>query len=130
MIVERKSNHPGHKGLGYRATRGWVVSQFLLAGACIALYVTHIRGFVGGIRVGEFRTGVRMICSPSGVELLDAMRISLKWMNEHPDQLDHPAVELIFRALVDAFPCAKSSPRESPPPKPKEEKKKGDETVL
>ena len=35
-------------GLSSRATRGWGVSQFLLAGACLALYVTHIRGFVGG----------------------------------------------------------------------------------
>ena len=86
---------------------------------------TYIRGFVGGIRVGEFRTGVRMICSPSGVEVLEAMRISLKWMGAHPDELDHPAVELIFRSLIDAFPCAKPAP-----PKPKEEKKKDGETVL
>lgn len=91
---------------------------------------TYIRGFVGGIRVGEFRTGVRMICSPSGVEVLEAMRISLKWMNEHPDQLDHPAVELIFRALVDAFPCAKTAPPKPSPSKPDEGKKKEEETVL
>lgn len=95
---------------------------------------TYIRGFVGGIRVGEFRTGVRMICSPSGVEVLEAMRISLKWMNEHPDQLDHPAVELIFRALIDAFPCGQAAPPKSSPPRPrdekKEEKKEEKETVL
>ena len=91
---------------------------------------TYIRGFVGGIRVGEFRTGVRMICSPSGVEVLEAMRISLQWMNAHPEDLDHPVVELIFRSLVDAFPCAKSAPPKPSPSKPKEEKKKEDETVL
>jgi hypothetical protein len=91
---------------------------------------TYIRGFVGGIRVGEFRTGVRMICSPSGVEVLEAMRIALKWMDGHKDELDHPAVELIFRSLVDAFPCGQSAPPKSTPPKPKEEKKKEDETVL
>jgi hypothetical protein len=95
---------------------------------------TYIRGFVGGIRVGEFRTGIRMICSPSGVEVLEAMRIALKWMDGHKDELDHPAVELIFRSLVDAFPCGqvappKSSPPKSSPPQPKDEKKE-DETVL
>lgn len=90
---------------------------------------TYIRGFVGGIRVGEFRTGVRMICSPSGVEVLEAMRIALQWMDGHQEELDHPAVELIFRSLVDAFPCGKPASPKSSPPKPKEEKKE-DETVL
>jgi len=85
---------------------------------------TYVRGFVGGIRVSEFRTGTRMICSPAGIEVLQAMRIALKWMNEHKDDLDHPAVELIFRSLSDAFPCAKPAPA-----KPKEEKKEED-TVL
>ena len=90
---------------------------------------TYIRGFVGGIRVGEFRTGTRMVCSPSGVEVLEAMRIALKWMDGHKEELDHPAVELIFRSLVDAFPCGKPAPPKSSPRKPKEEKKE-DETVL
>ncbi len=90
---------------------------------------TYIRGFVGGIRVGEYRTGVRMICSPSGVEVLEAMRIALKWMDAHKDELDHPAVELIFRSLIDAFPCGQPAPPKSSPPKPKEEKKE-EETVL
>ena len=87
---------------------------------------TYIRGFVGGIRVSEYRTGVKMVCSPAGVEVLDAMRISLKWMSEHKEDLDHPVVELVYRALTDAFPCA----RTTPPPKPKKEEKKEDETVL
>jgi hypothetical protein len=87
----------------------------LLGGAC----ATYVRGFVGGIRVGEVRTGTKMVCSPAGVEVLQAMKISAKWMNEHPAELDRPAVELIFRSLADAFPCAK--PR---PPQQEEEKEK------
>ena len=78
----------------------------LLGGAC----ATYMRGFVGGIRVGEVRTGTKMVCSPPGVEVLQAMKISVKWMNEHPQELNRPAVELIFRSLADAFPCAKPAP--------------------
>ena len=78
----------------------------LLGGAC----ATYLRGFVGGIRVGEVRTGTKMVCSPAGVEVLQAMKISVKWMNEHTEELDRPAVELIFRSLADAFPCAKTAP--------------------
>jgi len=39
-------------------------------------------------------------------------------MNDHTDQLDRPAVELIFRSLVDAFPCSEKEP---PPRKEKQE---------
>lgn len=35
-------------GLTSRVAKGWMISQCLLAGACVALYLTHIRGFVGG----------------------------------------------------------------------------------
>src|SRR5262245_26537876 len=73
-------------------------------GAC----ATYVRGFVGGIRVSEVMTGTRMVCSPAGVEVLQAMRIAVKWMNEHTAELDKPAVELMFRALSDAFPCPAS----------------------
>jgi len=85
----------------------------LLGEAC----ATYIRGFVGGIRIGEARTGTKMVCSPAGVEVLEAMKISVKWMNEHTADLERPAVELIFRSLVDSFPCSRPAP-----PRPKEEK--------
>ncbi len=34
-------------GLGSRATWAWIASQFVLAGACVWLYVSHVREFVG-----------------------------------------------------------------------------------
>jgi Rap1a immunity proteins len=89
----------------------------LLGGAC----ATYISGFVGGIRVGEVRTGTKMVCSPADVEVLQAMRISVKWMNEHTEDLDIPAVELIFRSLANAFPCPKTAP-----PQQKDERKNKD----
>lgn len=78
---------------------------------------TYVRGFVGGIRIGEARTGTKMVCSPAGVEVLEAMKISVAWMNGHQEDLERPAVELIFRSLVDAFPCPKAAPA-----KPKDER--------
>ena len=79
---------------------------------------TYIRGFVGGIRVGEVRTGTKMVCSPAGVEVLHAMKISVKWMNEHTQDLERPAVELIFRSLADTFPCPKVVPLREKEEKP------------
>ena len=78
---------------------------------------TYIRGFVGGIRVAEAATATKMICSPPGVEVLQAMRISVQWMSEHMEQLEKPAAQLIFTSLVDAFPCAQ---RVVPPEKSEE----------
>ena len=34
--------------LSARAARAWMVSQVLLAGACVTFYLLHVRGFVGG----------------------------------------------------------------------------------
>jgi hypothetical protein len=76
----------------------------------------YMRGFIGGIRVAEAGTGKRMICSPSGIDTLEAMRISVKWMNSHKDDLNRPAVELILRSMSDAFPCSDSGT----PPRPEE----------
>src|SRR3954468_17836003 len=65
----------------------------------------YMRGFIGGIRVSEAGTGKKMICSPSGVDTLEALRISVKWMNSHKDDLNRPAVELILRGMTASFPC-------------------------
>jgi len=77
----------------------------------------YIRGFVGGVRVAEAATATKMICSPPGVEVLQAMRISVQWMSEHTEQLEKSAAQLIFTSLVDAFPC---SERTVPPEKSEE----------
>ena len=73
---------------------------------------SYIRGFVGGIRVAEVGTATKMICSPPEVEVLQAMRISVQWMKDHHEELAKPAVELIYRSLVNAYPCSRPS---SPP---------------
>jgi hypothetical protein len=66
----------------------------------------YLKGFIGAIRLAETGTRSHMICSPADIEIRQALKLSVAWMNDHSDELDKPATQLIFRALVDAFPCS------------------------
>ena len=81
--------------------------------------ITQVKSGIG--QTARMRATLEAICYQTR-EVLDAMRISLKWMSEHPQDLDHPVVELVFRALTDAFPCARTAP--APKPKKEEEEEK------
>ena len=72
----------------------------------------YIRGFVGAIRVTEARTQSMIVCSPENVEIGQALRLTVKWMSDHPEELGRPAVQLIFTALIDSFPCSKDPERD------------------
>ena len=65
----------------------------------------YLRGFMAAIRITEAGQGKRMICSPAGAEIRQALRIVVGWMNGHTPQLDQPAPSLIFASLSEAFPC-------------------------
>ncbi len=70
----------------------------------------YLRGFICGIRVAERGTASRVICSPAGVEIRHVLKITVKWMNNHKEQLNKSAVELIFSSLLDEFPCSEKKP--------------------
>lgn len=47
-----------------------------------------------------------LFCLPqSGVSVDDAMKVFVKWANEHPDELHKPARVSVVVALNAAFPC-------------------------
>jgi len=80
-----------------------------------------MQGFVGGIRVAEAGTASQVICSPKGMEIGHALRISIKWMSDHKPELHKPVGVLVFNSLVEAFPCSKNAPVPKPAPEPKPE---------
>jgi hypothetical protein len=59
---------------------------------------------------------LRVACIPQNASLLQLARVVVKWLRDHPDQLQKPKAILVQQALQDAFPCA-------PPPTQKEETK-------
>ena len=69
-----------------------------------------IKGFVAGIRMAEAGTASKMICSTTDIEIRNALKISVAWMNAHRDQLSQSAARLLLLSLVDAFPCSNQEP--------------------
>ena len=47
------------------------------------------------------------ICFPEGVNLMQAIRVVLKYIRDHPGQAHLPSATLIVMAELDAFHCAK-----------------------
>jgi hypothetical protein len=47
----------------------------------------------------------RIVCIPEEQEVSDYVRIVIKYLNEHPKDLDRPAFELITKAFAEIFPC-------------------------
>jgi hypothetical protein len=52
------------------------------------------------------------VCAPAGMPVGQGIRITLKYIREHPERAHLPTAELVFLAELNAFPCA-------PPPSPK-----------
>jgi hypothetical protein len=57
------------------------------------------------------------VCFPDEVEMLQVIRVTLKYIREHPEQAHLPSASLIFMAETGAFPCV-SGPTLKPAQKP------------
>ena len=45
------------------------------------------------------------VCSPTEVTVIQAVRVVVTYLNDHPEELHERDTRLILRALQDAFPC-------------------------
>jgi len=87
-------------------------SQATLSGECI--------GYIKGIwhsewmaqadaeRTSRIDSRSLRFCVSDGVETDQLLAVSLKYMDDHPEQLHFPAALLIRMALNKAFPCPTS----------------------
>jgi len=46
------------------------------------------------------------VCADREVSRAEMRAIFLDWAEDHPDHLAEPAIDGLFRAAVDAFPCS------------------------
>ena len=51
----------------------------------------------------------KIACFPDGVSPLQLIRVVVKYLNDHPEELHEAAIVLTFRAASTAFPCSKKS---------------------
>jgi hypothetical protein len=72
-------------------------------------------GFIDGVMDGMYYmavnkaktfTDVKMpFCLPSDVSNEQIVKVYMKFLNDHPENLNDPATVLLVRALTAAFPC-------------------------
>lgn len=74
--------------------------------------VAYIGGLLDGLIVAEEEVEPRSararptVClPPDGLDMAQAVRVVLAWLEGHPDDLAEPARVVVHRALNDSFPC-------------------------
>jgi hypothetical protein len=53
----------------------------------------------------DFNPAIKWYCAPEGVTLGQLIKVFLKYMDEHPEQLHEDASLMLLRSLRKAFPC-------------------------
>ena len=65
----------------------------------------YVSGFIDGVVIGESENP--LFCFPeSGIETRQSLRIAIKWLEENSKELHKSPRLLLYKALVDAFPCS------------------------
>ena len=62
-------------------------------------------GFVEGLMWSLPGWGV--VCLPKGVTTEQGLKVLVKYMEDHPEELHDRTAELAFRAFVKAWPCSR-----------------------
>ncbi len=71
-------------------------------------FQTHCRGYiaaVGDVLLGEDEISHTKACIPGNVSLERLRGMTLRWLEENPDQRQFPAQTLVATAMSEAFPC-------------------------
>jgi len=72
----------------------------------LAYCLGYIQGVADGLILGRsIRDEEAFFCIPGSATSGQIMRVTKKYLSEHPEKLHQPAVTLVFLALVEAFPC-------------------------
>ena len=66
-------------------------------------------GFCSGIVEGTMWSlpGWGVVCLPKGVTTGQGLKVLIKYMEDHPEELHDRTAELAFRAFVKAWPCSR-----------------------
>lgn len=81
-------------------------TEFVESGYCLG-YVTGVIDdhFMWQISESSPLDPAKHFCLPDGVTPDQAVRVLLKWLDDHPARLHERAIDLILNAFRDSFPC-------------------------
>jgi hypothetical protein len=79
------------------AARCSTIKSELAGGLCVR--------FIDGYRQPP-SANLKLLCPPDGVSNGQLVKVFVKYLDQHPEKLHLPAVQLVYDATNDAFPCA------------------------
>jgi len=81
---------------------GVTAQQGIDGGRCMGLVISLLQAGVYGLLKERW-----MFCAPEGVTDGQAMKVVLRFLDNHPERLHQPALTLAVVALQEAWPCPK-----------------------
>lgn len=66
---------------------------------------TYLEGLLDGLSLSTARGKGALYCVPPGNDTAHAKKIIIKFLKKNAAELERPAGELVFEALVNAWPC-------------------------
>lgn len=76
-------------------------------GYCLGLIAGTLSAYESLQKINGYSKDLIGFCRPKEFTTLQGARVFLKWVKEHPEQINFPASILILTALSDTFPCGK-----------------------
>jgi hypothetical protein len=67
------------------------------AGFCMGI----VAGTMWGLQLTD------LVCLPKGVTIGQGLKVLIRYMDDHPEELDKETAELVARASVKAWPCSR-----------------------
>jgi len=65
----------------------------------------YVAGYLDGYGAGESAGRTAVLCFPENTNTGQIVRVFVKWMNDHPKNLNEPVAKCMFYALIDSFAC-------------------------
>ena len=87
--------------------RGEYVNGAHCAGYVTGVIDDHFNGQLSEVSSTAALDPTKHFCLPDGVSANQAVRVVVKWLEDHPALLHERAIDLVLSALKDSFPCKK-----------------------
>jgi hypothetical protein len=78
---------------------------FADAASCFAFIRGFLNGHTAAVKLGSAEP---LICAPGKLSVLEARRVVVEYLEDHPEKLHEPDGVLVYYALREAFPCPPS----------------------
>lgn len=118
ILADSDSKHDGNEFLEKCGPVVKQVSEIVVPGGKnptfdqmfnIGFCLGFMRGIIGSNGIYESLNKTSLFCFPeSGIEARQALRIIVKYLEDHPQDLHYSESTLAILALQDAFPCKKT----------------------